>query len=125
MVRREVGRVDVERIADIEHEGIGRRAFLQLLGFGLVALLPDPASALGGRAKKKVVYRLSSRGHHACKACKAHAANRFYKTQAAAEADRAHAGCGCKIVEQRIKPRLVKRYFKRGDVYDLRWEGTA
>jgi hypothetical protein len=116
----------VDRIdGDGEHQGIGRRQFLQLLGFGAVALLADPAAAARGGAKQKTVYRLSSRGQHACKACKAHAANRFYRTRAAADADRAHAGCGCKIVEQRIKRRLAKKYFKRGDVYDVRWEGTA
>lgn len=112
-------------MADLERatgEGIGRRAFLHFLVLGFAALLPGPA--LAARRKKKVVFRLSSHGRRCCGACKAHAANRFYRTEAAADADRAHAGCNCAIVSQRIKRRLAKRYFKRADVFDLRWEGA-
>ena len=108
-----------------ESEGIGRRAFLRLAGLGLVALLPVPALAAQLRKKKKVVYRLSTHGRRTCTACKAHAANRFYKTQEAAEGDRAHAGCNCAIVSQRVKRRLAKRYFKRGAVFDQRSEVTT
>jgi hypothetical protein len=115
----------VDFIDHLESEGVGRRAFLGLLGLGAVALLPGGASALGRRGKKKLVYRLSSRGCSACHACKAHAANRYYRTQEAADADRAHVGCHCKIVSQRIPRRLAKRYFKGRDVYDVRWEETV
>jgi hypothetical protein len=100
--------------------GIGRREFLRLLVLGAAALAPSPAFAR--RRKKKVVFRLSTHGRRTCKACKAHAANRFYRTQEAADADRAHVGCNCAIVTQRIKRRLAKRYFSQGNVFDLRWE---
>lgn len=121
MVRPEM---EADLVDELENGSLDRRAFLGLLGIGLIALLPGQASALR-REKKKLAYRLSSRGCRACTACKAHAANRYYRTQEAADADRAHAGCNCKIVSQRIKRRLAKRYFKRGDMYDLRWEGAA
>jgi hypothetical protein len=115
----------MELIERAQREGIGRRAFLGLLGLSLLALLPDPASALRRRAKKKLVYRLSSRGHHACSACKGHAANRFYETRQAADADRAHVGCHCAIVSQRIPRRLARQYFKQRSVFDLRGEAIA
>jgi hypothetical protein len=101
--------------------GIGRREFLRLLVLGAAALAPSPAFARR-RKRKKVVFRLSTHGRRTCKACKAHAANRFYRTQEAADADRAHAGCNCAIVTQRIKRRLAKRYFEQGDVFDPRRE---
>jgi hypothetical protein len=115
----------VDRIDAMESEGIGRRAFLGLLGLGLIALLPGQAWARP-RRRKKTVYRLSTRGHRTCTACKGHAANRFYKTREAADADRSHAGCNCAIVSQRIKRGLAKQYFKqRRQVFDLRWQETA
>lgn len=112
-------------VEEWESDGIGRRAFLRLSVLGLVALLPGPALAAQLRKKKKIVYRLSTHGRRTCTACKAHAANRFYKTPAAAEGDRAHAGCNCAIVSQKLKRRLAKRYFKRRTVFDLRWEETT
>lgn len=103
--------------------GIGRREFLRLLALGFVALVPSPALARRRKKKKKTdAFRLSTHGHRTCGACKAHAANRFYRTREAADADRAHVGCNCAIVTQRIKRRLAKRYFSQGDVFDLRWE---
>jgi hypothetical protein len=112
---------ELERSAD---RGMERRAFLRLAALGLVALVPGPALA-APRKKKKRVYRLSSHGRRTCNACKAHGANRFYATQEAAEGDRPHPGCNCAIVTQKVKRRLAKRYFERGAVFDLRWEGTA
>jgi hypothetical protein len=115
----------VDRIDAMESEGIGRRAFLGLLGLGLIALLPGQAWARP-RHRKKTVYRLSTRAHRTCTACKGHAANRYYKTREAADADRSHAGCNCAIVSQRIKRGLAKQYFKkRRQVFDLRWQETA
>jgi hypothetical protein len=111
-----------------EHEGIGRRAFLGLLASGLVALLPGSALGVERRKRKetKRVFRLSSHRLRTCKACKAHGANRFYRTRKAADKDRAHAGCNCKIVTQTIDRQLAKQYFKgRRKVFDLRSEGTA
>lgn len=116
-------------IEQAEHGGIGRRAFLRLVALGLVATLPGSALAAEGRRRRKktkVVYRLSTHRRRTCKACKAHAANRFYRTQRAANKDRAHAGCNCTIVTQTIDRRLAKQYFKgRRRVFDLRSGGTA
>lgn len=109
-----------------ECEGIGRRAFLGgLLAAGLLALLPGSALGAQGRAgwrkKTKRVFRLSTHRRRTCKACKAHGANRFYRTRKAADKDRAHAGCNCAIVTQTIDRRLARRYFKgRRKVFDLR-----
>jgi len=112
-----------------EHEGIGRRAFLGLLAAGLVALLPGAALGAGRhhrRKKTKRVFRLSTHRRRTCKACKGHAANRFYRTRKAADKDRAHAGCNCPIVEQTIDRQLARKYFKgRRKVFDLRAGGTA
>jgi hypothetical protein len=105
-------------IEQAEHGGIGRRAFLRL-----VAL-----AAEGRRRKKKtkVVFRLSTHRRRTCKACKGHAANRFYRTRKAADKDRAHVGCNCGIVRQTIDRQLAKQYFKgRRKVFDLRSGGTA
>jgi hypothetical protein len=110
-----------------EHEGIGRRAFLGLLASGLVALLPGSALGVQRRRKKttKVVFRLSTHRRRTCKACKGHAANRFYRTRKMAGKDRAHAGCNCAIVKQEIDRNLAKQYFKgRRKVFDLRSEVT-
>ena len=104
---------------------MGRRAFLGLLGAGLVALLPGSALGAGQRRRKKtkVVFRLSSHRRRTCNACKAHGANRFYRTRKAADKDRAHPGCNCAIVTQTIDRRLAKQYFKgRRKVFDLRSE---
>ena len=119
----------MELIERAEQEGIGRRAFLRLAALGLVALLPGSALAAEGRKRRKktkLVYRLSSHRRRTCKACKAHAANRFYRSRRAANKDRAHAGCNCAIVTQTIDRRLAKQYFKgRRKVFDLRSGGTA
>ena len=108
--------------------GIGRRTFLlQLAALGLVAALPVRALGAERRRKKKtkVVFRLSTHGRRCCKACKGHAANRFYRTRRAADRDRAHVGCNCKIVEQTIARELAKQRFGgRRKVFDLRSEVT-
>ena len=115
-------------IGQAEHGGIGRRAFLRLVALGLVvAALPGSAVAAERRKRKttKLVYRLSTHRRRTCKACKAHAANRFYRSKKAADKDRAHAGCNCAIVKQEIDRTLAKQYFKgRRKVFDLRSEVT-
>lgn len=119
----------MELIEHAEHGGIGRRAFLRLAALGLVGVLSGSARAAEGRRRRKttkVVYRLSSHRRRTCKACKGHAANRFYRTRKAANKDRAHVGCNCAIVTQTIDRRLAKQYFKgRRKVFDLRSGGAA
>ncbi|MEQ1874609.1 MAG: hypothetical protein ABL953_12870 [Ilumatobacteraceae bacterium] len=69
------------------------------------------------------VWRLSTRNQRsACAACKAHAAHRYFVSAAAADADRAHAGCSCETREQRTTTGQVQEWFgEGGEVYDDRW----
>jgi hypothetical protein len=100
-----------------------RRHFLaQLLG---VTALGGAASASGlGRVpplpRRVLVYRLSTHRRRTCGACKAHGANRFYQTWAAADAGRAHPGCNCSIVTQPLPRGLVAHLFRHCDVFDRR-----
>jgi len=106
-----------------------RRHFLAHL-LGVTAL--GAGAALGGAAgaaplspvprlrRRVLVYRLSTHRRRTCGACKAHGANRFYKTWAAADAGRAHLGCNCSIVTQPLPRGLVAHLFRHGDVFDRR-----
>jgi hypothetical protein len=120
---------DVASLENQAQGGIGRREFLRLALIGLAATLPGSAlAAEAGRRKKKtkVVFRLSTHKRRTCKACKGHAANRFYRTRKAADKDRAHVGCNCVIVTQTIDRKLARQYFKgRRKVHDLRAGGKA
>jgi hypothetical protein len=77
----------------------------------------DNANSLG------TVWRLSSRNQRSpCAACKAHAAHRYFVSDAAAEAGRAHAGCACEIRAQQITMGQLGEWFAEGDeVFDDRW----
>jgi hypothetical protein len=105
---------------------MNRRKFLHLAGLGAGfalsgGLVPDVMAAPGQRRHNWVtVFRLSTHGRRNCRACKAHGANRFFRTEEKANLDRAHLGCNCGIVRQRIPPGLARNYFRRGDVYDKR-----
>lgn len=66
-------------------------------------------------------FRLSTHGERTCGACKGHGANRFYLTRDAANGDRAHLGCNCRVVTHPISADLANQYFRDGDVYDMRW----
>ena len=106
-----------------------RRHFLTQL-LGVTAL--GAGTALGGAAgaaslghvpllrRWVLVSRLSTHRRRTCGACKAHGANRFYKTWAAADAGRAHLGCNCSIVTQPLPRGLVSQLFRDGDVFDRR-----
>jgi hypothetical protein len=106
--------------------GIERRDFLRLLVIGAAAaVIPVESRGAERRRKKKTkkVFRLSVHKRRCCKACKGHAANRYYRTQRAAKKDRAHPGCNCAIVTQVIDRELAKKYFpKRTKVHDVRSE---
>lgn len=107
---------------------MGRRAFLRvgLLGVAAswVSLGAGPAWARPRRRRHWVrVFRLSTHGQRTCHACRAHGANRFYLTPQAADEDRAHPGCNCRIVSQPLPPGLAKHYFRSGEeIFDLRWD---
>jgi hypothetical protein len=104
--------------------GIERRGFLRLLVVGAAAaVIPAPSRGAALRKKKttKKVFRRSVHKRRCCKACKGHAANRYYRTRRAAKKDRAHPGCNCAIVTQTIDRELAKTYFpKRTKVHDVR-----
>jgi hypothetical protein len=107
---------------------LGRRQFLRL---SAVAAGASAASAVlsgcgcdssaGGTTTATVsTFRLSTHGERTCGACKAHGANRFYQTREAADGDRAHPGCNCRIVVHPISTELANEYFRNGDVFDKR-----
>jgi len=109
----------------------GRRSFLRGLGatgVGLAVLgaRPDVASAAAPAVKFSRVYRLSTRGSDACHSCKAHGAHRFFRKPRFARQGRAHLGCDCRIVVQRIRRKQWKQYFRNPDgslrgEWDDRW----
>jgi len=83
----------------------------------------DVPGDVGDPAQKKVVaYKLSRRGHKSCNACKQHAQHKVFLTQADAEANRAHAGCNCRIKPIGVPGDLHRQYFIKGPVYDSRWQ---
>jgi hypothetical protein len=108
---------------------LGRRSFLGRLfvGLGASAVVSIPGvrwAAAGTLAKTRTAYRLSSHGRRVCSACKAHDANRFYRTYGAADRLRAHLGCNCGIVTQDLRRATWVCYFRGGrtNVYDRRWQ---
>ena len=58
-------------------------------------------------------FRLSTRGMDVCQACKAHAAHKYFRTRQLIH--RAHHGCNCRILKQRISQKTWNRYFVRKD----------
>jgi hypothetical protein len=78
------------------------------------------------RKKQYVVYHTSTRKKRACHACKNHALNKIFSSREAAEKFRAHTGCNCSIVEEKINRRNYVVAFwpnsKGGTkAYDKRW----
>ena len=104
-----------------------RRQFLSFAVLGAGAVLSEAATASPHGHNPRLhrrnwvsVYRLSTHQRRSCGACKAHGANRFYRSHEAADADRAHPGCNCSIVTQPLPRGRVLRMFRRGDSFDLR-----
>jgi hypothetical protein len=72
------------------------------------------------------IYHTSTRRRKSCNACKNHAMNRIYSSRQAADLDRAHSGCSCRIVEENIGwQNYVKAFWRHGSgdgiVYNRRW----
>jgi hypothetical protein len=108
-------------------EHLDRRQFLRLTAVGAGASVAGVlVSGCGGDCDTPPptatvsAFRLSTHGERTCGACKAHGANRFYQTREAADGDRAHAGCNCRIVAHPISTQLANQYFRNGDVFDKR-----
>lgn len=84
----------------------------------------DTVAVIG--TDQSVIYHTSTRKRRSCGACKSHALNRIYSSRQAADGDRTHPGCDCRIVEERIGwQNYVKAFWpgSRGGaaVYDRRW----
>lgn len=78
------------------------------------------------KADQATIYHTSSRKRRSCNACKNHAVNRMYYSKQAADNDRAHPGCNCRIVEERTSWQNYVNAFwpdRQGGeaVYDRRW----
>ena len=107
---------------------MGRRQVLRLLGVGVSSAILATGSGCSddnngnnnGGQNSVTVFRLSTHGQRVCGACKANGANRFFETSQAADGGRAHLGCNCKIVTQRIPRGVAEQYFSNGPVFDQR-----
>ena len=80
----------------------------------------------GIRKNQCIVYHTSARKRRACNACKKHALNKIFSSRETADACRAHPGCNCGIVAEKINWRNYVGTFwptsKGGTaVYDKRW----
>ena len=93
-------------------------------GAALSGVLPGAARA-GALGWKKLgrVYKLSTHNLHACQACRLHGFHRFFRTR---HVQRAHPGCNCRIVRQRIPDAQWIQFFVRKNgslrkAWDDRW----
>lgn len=105
--------------------GTTRRTFLRLGALAASAAATDLVRPQRARAAPKKetspVWRLSTHGRQACNACKAHGANLYFRAPSFAERTRAHAGCNCPVLKQRISKSDYERFFPGGAVvYDKR-----
>lgn len=72
------------------------------------------------------IYHTSTRRRRACRACKSHAVGKIYSSREAANKNRPHPGCNCRIVEEQISWQNYARAFYSGSPsgeteYDKRW----
>lgn len=75
--------------------------------------------------QRALVYRLSTRNNRgACAACRAHGANRYYRSADAADAGRAHPGCSCQILSHDVDRSQYDTWFADATraVHDTRRE---
>lgn len=112
-----------------------RKAFLRLLavlGLSGATMGATGCGSSGGDGgggppppgnERVQVFKLSSRGHRGCTACKNHARFKLFQSAAAADAHRAHAGCDCSIKVVEVSATDASNYFAGGPVYDRRSSG--
>lgn len=108
---------------------VARRVVLRRLTLGglyTAAAASAPAVAHGTTpglptVATRTAYRLSTRGRVSCRACRAHAANRYYRTPQAAADDRAHRGCNCAVVGHPLVVGTYNAYLNGREVWDVRW----
>jgi len=103
-----------------------RRVLLQSIVAVAAATVSGTAVAHGGesvgrhreiphfKSEQIIVYRLRTRKTRACRACRLHHQHTLFRSQAIANANRAHTGCNCPIIPQAISKRVFKRLFPRG-----------
>ena len=111
---------------------IPRRRFLGMLGLlgmavpvvSLVGCSDDDGGGGDDGSRqpdgKVAAFKLSRRGQHACKACRQHARNKVFSSEAVANSHRAHAGCDCRIKRIWIAEADFNRYFAESEYYDRR-----
>jgi hypothetical protein len=64
---------------------------------------PESAPGTTAPPASTVVWRLSARGQRGrCRACRSHAAHRWFASAEAADAGRAHPGCHCAVRSESI-----------------------
>ena len=92
-----------------------RRNFLKgIAAVGTAVTVPFGWADHAEAAKKKkevIVYRLQSRGTVSCKACKLHHRFVISLKREIADKHRAHPGCNCPIVEQKLSRRAFRLLF--------------
>jgi hypothetical protein len=87
-----------------------------------------PVSGKLGKRGRRTVYRLRTRNTRSCNACKLHHRYKIFTSKKAANLNRAHPGCNCPIVKQKIAVTRFKELFPgraaiRAGVVDLRQIG--
>ena len=73
-------------------------------------------------ARKFTVYRFQTRKMRACNACKQHHRYKVFLDHDAADQNRAHQGCHCRIVTQQVSALYLRdiRHYAWNGVIDLR-----
>lgn len=108
--------------------GFTRREFLALSGLLAAGAITGCKSGGGGgggssgAVQSNEVFRLSSRGRRTSNAAKLHNANMLFRTQAVADANRAHAGDHSRIVAINLSDKKFDELFSipKKDIVDLR-----
>jgi hypothetical protein len=98
-----------------EHR-IARRQFLRGVGATGVGVALAGAPGIGSVASGATqvsVYRLSTHGMDVCNACKGQGAHKYFRLRRYANHGRAHVGCNCRVLVQKIPLRRWKRFFVR------------
>jgi hypothetical protein len=102
-----------------------RRAFLgtvaALAGIGLMTSFAAPAAATAPSTAWQLVARSDCR----CRACRVHAANKVFATEAAALAGRAHPGCRCAPVALELPATAYVNLFRTATSVDRRTSGIT
>jgi hypothetical protein len=106
-----------------------RSLFKGIAAVGLAAVVtkvvPVESSARAATRRGVTVFRLRTRDTRSCNACKLHHRYMVFISRAHADRHRAHPGCNCPIVRQKISQERFRQLFLdtraiRDGVVDLR-----